>query len=135
MAASHVFVGFFFCFFNLPVYFYLYSFLAVSCLHLQNFLVNRIINYLIIKIILSEYTLIICNQFFDANWNAPLKRHTTFFETLAIMLEIPSISNQMCKNLVFQYYGFETFGILMEIQGFVKILGFLFELVVCFRAV
>ena len=34
-----------------------------------------------------------CNSLFDANWKAPMKRNTKFFEMLGIALEIPSISN------------------------------------------
>ena len=48
---------------------------------------------------------------------------------LGIILEICSISNQMCEKPIFQNYGFRIPGILIEIQGFVEILGFLFELI------
>ena len=47
------------------------------------------------------------NHFFYASWIASMKRHTKFFEMLAIMGETPSFSNQI-----------EIPGILIEIRGF-----------------
>ena len=39
------------------------------------------------------------------------------------------MSNKCVKDLVFQIYGFEITGILIEIQGLVETLGFSFELI------
>ena len=47
------------------------------------------------------------NHLFYANLIASMKRHTKFFEMLAIMVETPSFSNQI-----------ERPGILIEIQSF-----------------
>ena len=63
-------------------------------------------NYLIMKIYILNMTQLY-NHLLYANWIASMKRHTKFFEMLAIMVETPSFSNQI-----------EIPGILIEIQGF-----------------
>ena len=45
----------------------------------------------------SEYGQIM-QLIFGADWDAPLKENTKTFEMLRIMLEIASVSNQMCER-------------------------------------
>ena len=92
----------------------------------------------------------LCNQFFDADWNAPLKRHTkliemlgvmfemlgimlemlgVMLEMLGIMLETPSISNQMCEKPILKFCIRNTWYFDRNSRFCIKILGFLFELI------